>query len=334
MDAIRTYIDNVFAAFPRTEKAGKLKREMLVGMEEKYRELKAEGKSEHEAIGGVIAGFGSAEEIAAELGVEPGAAAAAEDSVLRLSAGEAREYLEQSRRSGAWVGGGVALIIAGLAALVAIADLTGLHGVGVFALLVAIAAAVTIFVVNGNRMEKYEEYEKKDVRLDEQTRSEVEQKRAAVMPYHGAKICVGVAIILLAVGLMVLLGDGMNVNIGIIRIDMGELHDPGLAAFSVGPVWFLLAVAAAVFLFVSSSYQKSAHDVLLGKGDYTRENRKIDRVIGTLAVVYWPLVTAAFLLWSFIGDAWGTSWLIWPVAGIAFGAICGGAGAWHSGRSK
>ena len=324
MDAIKSYIDNVFAAFPKTEKASKFKREMLAGMEEKYRELKAEGKSEHEAVGGVIAGFGSIDEIAAELGVEPGAAA---ESGLSLSVLDAREYLTQSRRSGIWVGGGVALIIAGVAALISISNLTGLRGIGVFVLLVAVAAAVTIFVVNGNRMEKYEEYEKKDIWLDDLARAEMEQKRVAVMPRHAAKICIGVAIILLAAGLMVLLGDGMNINVGVIRIVMGELQD-------LGPACFLLAVAAAVFLFVSSSYHKGALDVLLGKGDYTRENRRIDRTIGVVAVIYWPLTVVAFLLWSFIGDAWDTSWLIWPVAGISFGAICGGIGAWHSRKNK
>jgi|GEM_PF-247120 len=58
MDVIKTYLDNVFAAFPQTEKLRALKGEMLAGMEEKYHALKNEGKSENEAIGGVIANFG------------------------------------------------------------------------------------------------------------------------------------------------------------------------------------------------------------------------------------------------------------------------------------
>ncbi|MCL2557710.1 MAG: permease prefix domain 1-containing protein [Treponema sp.] len=68
MDAIETYIDNVFAAFAKTERALALKREMLASMEEKYDDLRREGKSEHEAVGAVIANFGSIEEIASELG--------------------------------------------------------------------------------------------------------------------------------------------------------------------------------------------------------------------------------------------------------------------------
>ena len=45
MDAIKTYLDNVFAAFPQTERVLAFKREMLMGMEEKYYELKRENKS-------------------------------------------------------------------------------------------------------------------------------------------------------------------------------------------------------------------------------------------------------------------------------------------------
>ena len=40
-----------------------------------------------------------------------------------------------------------------------------------------------------------------------------------------------------------------------------------------------------------------------------------------IAGIYWCVVTAIFLAWSFFGNAWGVSWVIWPVAGVLFGAI-------------
>ena len=33
------------------------------------------------------------------------------------------------------------------------------------------------------------------------------------------------------------------------------------------------------------------------------------------------LVTAAFLAWSFIGKSWDISWIIWPIAGVLYGAV-------------
>jgi len=50
METIRTYVENIFTTFPKTEKSASLKREILTGMEEKYNELIREGKSEHEAV--------------------------------------------------------------------------------------------------------------------------------------------------------------------------------------------------------------------------------------------------------------------------------------------
>ena len=52
----------------------------------------------------------------------------------------------------------------------------------------------------------------------------------------------------------------------------------------------------------------------------------------TVGVVYWLLVTAIFLLWSFLGNdgtgvngndwvSWKVSWIVWPVAGVLFVAV-------------
>lgn len=39
-----------------------------------------------------------------------------------------------------------------------------------------------------------------------------------------------------------------------------------------------------------------------------------------------------FLAWSFIGDAWDRSWIVWPIGGVLFGVIAAGAGAIESYR--
>jgi len=200
MDAVKTYLDNVFAAFPRTERAQALKLEMLANMEEKYRALKAEGKSEHEAVGGVIANFGSIDEIAAELGDER-AEQTEPESGISLSGDEARDFLAKSRKSGIWIGLGVWLILAGAAAMVTISQLTeAADGVGIFVMLLAVAPAVAIFIVNGMRMERYEKYEEKVIRLNAQSRADLEARKTAFMPWFTAKIVAGVVMIILAVG--------------------------------------------------------------------------------------------------------------------------------------
>ena len=49
METIRIYLENMFSRLPRTPEIIKLENDMLRTMEDKYEELKMEGKSENEA---------------------------------------------------------------------------------------------------------------------------------------------------------------------------------------------------------------------------------------------------------------------------------------------
>ena len=54
METIKNYLENMFSGLPRTDEMTKLKNDIYENMNDKYQELKAEGKSENEAIGIVI----------------------------------------------------------------------------------------------------------------------------------------------------------------------------------------------------------------------------------------------------------------------------------------
>jgi len=328
MNAIQTYLDNVFAAFPQTSRVQALKAEMQAGMEEKYHELKAQGKSEHEAVGSVIANFGSMDEITAELGLAQNRTRNDyydedddhEDN-LTVTRDEAFEYVGLMKKSGRWIGAGVWLILTGVAGLVLINNFTlsvvESNAIGVLVLMAFIAAAVALFVINGTRMARYEAYEESRILLDPQTRTDLEQQSARFMSRYAAMIASGIAAILLAVGLYVLLSQLT-----------------ALTYITSVPL-LLCIVGGAVFLFVNASSQHSAYENLLGRGEYEytakMQTQKSDRIIGTVAAIFWPAAVAVYLLWSFVGNAWHISWVIWPVAGVLFGAFAGGISVWHEG---
>jgi len=324
METIKTYLDNVFAVFPQTERVLALKLEMLTGMEEKYHELIADGKSEHEAVGSVIANFGSIDEIVAEMGIAPNAAEP--DDGIRLSGEEAFDFLAQTRRSSSFIAIGVWLVLAGVSAMLLIGWLYGaddsiFSAFGVLVLLLTVAGAVPIFIVNAMRLERFEIYELQGVQLDMQTQADIEKQSARYTPRFIARISTGAVFLILAVGALIFarsLGYGFQMIIVLIMT----------AGFSV-------------FLFIPAGMIKSAYDVLLNKGDYAEivrfsrfELKKGERIIATVASAYWPLVIAAYLLWSFIGSAWSISWVIWPAAALLFGAIAGGIGAWFATSTK
>ena len=65
-------------------------------------------------------------------------------------------------------------------------------------------------------------------------------------------------------------------------------------------------------------------DELSEEEDYTRENKAKSPIIGAVSGIYWLLVTAVYLFYTFgpMGNGQPKySWFIWAVAGVLFGAV-------------
>ena len=70
METILNYIDTMFAGVPATADTRRLREEITANMTDKFDELIKEGKSNNEAVGTVISGFGNIDEVLAEMGIE------------------------------------------------------------------------------------------------------------------------------------------------------------------------------------------------------------------------------------------------------------------------
>lgn len=324
METIISYIDNLFGNYPDTPQARKAREELLGIMEDKYNELKAEGKSEHEAIGIVISEFGSMDEIAAELG--PGKkitiekkeeAGSGNEKMLTLT--QAQEYLNRQADFGFKVAVGVALCILSpvLPCILETMREIGIipealsEAVGGASLFFMIAVAVGIFITSGVSISRYDDYKKSEVKLDARTRERITEQYDVFNQYFGVKIAAGVILCILSVVpplfVSAFLGSGPFYWVE-------QLSGIGLFAF----------VAIGVFLFVTEGMKKDAYEVLLGKGEYRPKRameKKGKKLTELIASIYWPIVAAIYLVWSIITMEWGFTWIIWPVSGIIFGAI-------------
>ena len=85
----------------------------------------------------------------------------------------------------------------------------------------------------------------------------------------------------------------------------------------------LVLVGVGVLLIVRAAILWGAYQRLLEEGDYSRESKEESRRMAPFCSIYWGLVTAGFLAWGFIGNAWDRAWIIWPIASVAFGAVYG-----------
>ncbi|MCS6712235.1 hypothetical protein JSY14_09475 [Brachybacterium sp. EF45031] len=76
MHVIDSYLDTLFAPYPRTARLDAAREELRQMMEDQYDDLRSQGLSESQAVGRVIGDFGSLEDVATTLGISPDLVAA------------------------------------------------------------------------------------------------------------------------------------------------------------------------------------------------------------------------------------------------------------------
>lgn len=316
METIKTYLDNMFSGLPKTVQMADLKNNILANMEEKYNELKTEGKSENEAIGIVISEFGNIDELIGELGIK------VEEEVNYqplVSQEEADSYLKAKKRNGLFVGVGAVLCILGAASLILVDHLvqegyiaTSLSGdakdiFGLIPLFLLVATAVGLFIYTGNTMEKYR-YLEQGIQLPSGIKLRLQQMYDSFQPIYNVSLIIGVILCILS-PISLFITSAINEN----------TEDYGI-------VILLVIVSIAVFLFIYFGSLKESYCRLLGIGEYSKKQldkkAKDDKVIGIVASIVWPLAAAVFLLISFVYNLWYISWVIFPITGILFGIFC------------
>lgn len=178
-------------------------------------------------------------------------------------------------------------------------------GIGLAILLVIVLIAIVPIILNCMRLSKYEYLEKEEITLLYGVRGIVEKKKEEYEEIYRQGIVIGVVLCIA----------------GAIPLVLAGVFEANDFVASIFVCVLLCFVAAAVHLFVGRGLVHESFAKLLQEGDYSPEMKRGGKKVEMIAGIYWCLVTAAFLAWSFLGNAWGISWVIWPVAGVLFGAI-------------
>lgn len=312
METIRNYLDNMFAGLPKTARVADLKNNILANMEEKYNELKSQGKSENEAIGIVISEFGNIDELVSELGIRKDETTSSQPLVKRE---EVEAYLKVKKAAGIKVGIGVMLCILAPAMLILISYLVGngmesvgsyqdMGGVlGIIALFVMVAIAVGLFIFSGMSFERFK-YIEEGVQLPGSMETELMQRYERFNPFFFLSIIVGVCLIILS-----------PLSVIITNMVTDETNE-------MGAVILLSIVAVSVFLFIITGSIRESYQRLLQIGDYTKKKKQEDKVIGAVASIVWPLAVIIFLISGLVYDKWSICWIVFPITGILFGMFC------------
>jgi hypothetical protein len=317
MDAIRSYIENIFTNLPKTETVLRAKDEMLANMEEKYHEFKRQGKSENEAVGKVISEFGNIDELLRELHISSSATSQTTKSVRSVDRDEAEGFIQSRKRSGLLNGVGVFLIFLGVAILIGIT--TSFYGLeflpfeirgdlnpvlGIVTLLVLVVVAVGLFIYSAISLEKYE-YLKWEFELNGKAKKSIDEMRHKFMIYYPFTLIFAVALCILAPLIIILPAVlyGASESIGLFVALM------------------LAMIAVAVFIFIYVGSIKEAFDKLLKYGDFREEHG--GKVVSAISSIVWPFAVIVFLLNGFLGNRWSSAWIIFPITGLAFAIFNG-----------
>lgn len=153
MEVIRNYVEALFSSLPKRQDIVQMKLEMLENLEEKYNALLAEGKSEHEAAGAVIASIGTIDELRAGLGLP--ADAPAPTDPLTADPALVAEFKSFKEKMGVAIAVAVALFILAPVSYLIAENFFG-EGIGIVLFFLLIAVGTGICIIFGVREDTYE----------------------------------------------------------------------------------------------------------------------------------------------------------------------------------
>ena len=180
-------------------------------------------------------------------------------------------------------------------------------GMGVTILLTIVACGVFLLIMESLKMKEYNYLEREDIELDQGIVEIVTRKRENFAPTYRKNLGIGVALcIVCVVPIMLAFAFDAEARVMLLCTDV-----------------LLVIVALGVYLIVWSMIIEGGYEKLLEEGDYTRERKNEINSNRLLARIYWCSVTFLFLGISFLTFEWWISWIIWPLAGVLYGIICG-----------
>lgn len=239
-----------------------------------------------------------------------------ENNAKLVSLEEANTYMNLVRQTAGKIAAGVSLCILSPICLIQMAALSEqggfltenmAGGIGTAILLALIAAGVTLFLIYGMRLSKYEYLKKEALTLAYGVEGVVEKQRSEYEPTFRTGIVAGVILCILAVVPLL--------------ITAAFTEDELKVSTSVNLL--LILIALGVHILVRVGMVNDSFTKLLQIEDYTPEKKRLAKRTEAFSGIYWCVITAVYLGISLSMNNWDRSWIIWPVAGVLFVAVLG-----------
>ncbi|WP_368251933.1 helix-turn-helix domain-containing protein [Enterococcus sp. 2201sp1_2201st1_B8_2201SCRN_220225] len=232
----------------------------------------------------------------------------------RLTLAEAHQFLQIKERSAKIIAFATVLCILSPITLIV---LSGIHsqnparinetlvtGIGLFVLIVMVTCAVALFIYSGSQTGPYHFLDEEIFETEYGVTGMVKERKKAYGGQYNRNNIIATCLAILGVLPLILTAVAEN-----------ELY------MIFGLATLLVIEAVAVALFILNGIRWESMLKLLQEGEYSKERKLESHRNNTIAAIYWPVMLALYLGYSFLTNNWHISWVIWPVAGILYGAV-------------
>lgn len=320
METIKNYLETMFANLPNTLEVKKAKDELYSMMEDKFTELIGEGKPENEAIAIVISEFGNLDEISESLGINNVVSEMETTDRRLISQNECDNYIADSARRRFFNSLGILLCIfspIGPIIFGSIGDAVGIDAIeliGVILLFICVAAGISLFMIASFLMRDWKFLDKELCTISYSTAEYLAREKEDSQSYKLVLRTLGIVLCSISFLPVIILDTILGSSFSIIT--------EGFA-----PALIFIGAGIGVFFIMFSGAKDAAFDKLLSLNDTTTvagnyepvkkvKKEYVSRAAEILMKDYWKTVLAIYLILSFTSFNWGSTWLIWPIAGI------------------
>jgi hypothetical protein len=319
MKTIQDYIESLFIGINETEQIKQLKEDLLAGAEDRYEDLKNQGKSENEAIGGVIAEFGTIDELLEEMNIKQEFEDETGYELNEISVEEALTFLNKRRKAATMIGLGVLMIMLGAAACFALMGVYGENAAeifGVLFILIGAAAGVPLFIVAGTSLSN-ENKRLNDRFIPLAVKNEMKKRKELFQRSFVFCIATGVVLCILSVIPLIVLSELTGSK---------KMEFFGIAILltiaGLGVFFFIFGgvIMGSFTKMLEVKYFVSDEDEPGPNAKKERDENKPEWFL-QLEHFYWPMIGGIFCIQGFLLGNWGTGWIIFPIAGITFGLL-------------
>ena len=235
-----------------------------------------------------------------------------ETTVKRITIEEANAYIEQ-RKKAAWrIALATFLCILSPITLIVLSILSGLPNaivteatagaIGLIVLFAFILCAVPIYIYCGFKNQPYEFLDKNiPFELDYGVNGLVTQKKNAFRPTYIAYNIIATCVCIFSVIPLVISGFTENETLIIAALAL-----------------LMIIAGIGVGMFIVAGTQNASMQKLLKEGEFTEKEKKRTSIKEVVGFCYWGVLTAIYLMASFLNNQWHLSWIIFAVGGVLF----------------